>query len=121
MAPGLFCVWSHSDPDAVATVNPDDETFTDHVTKLPGVSLGTQISKMKGQIMEYPYNHDIPFLTMYDIPDIKYCDTEAFKQVEEECLKRSEGTCKPRLYEEIYRRDVEGCEDCKNPWSVYDE
>ncbi|KAJ4301216.1 hypothetical protein N0V90_003307 [Kalmusia sp. IMI 367209] len=91
MAPGLFCIWSRTDPDVAVTVKPDDETFRDAVTELPGVSLGTQIRQMKGQVMEYPYSHDIPFMTMYDLPDVEYRNDEAFKRVEKACQSRGEG------------------------------
>lgn len=115
MAPGLFCVWSQADPDTSAEVNPEDKTFSDAVTKLPGVSLGTQVKLMKRQVNEYPFSHDIPFVTMYDLPDVEYRHDEAFKETVRACESRGENACKPRIYEEFYRREVAGCEDSKDP------
>lgn len=113
MAPGLFCVWSQADPDTSAEINTEDKTFSDAVTKLPGMSLGTQVKLMKRQVNEYPYSHKIPFMTMYDMPDVDYRNDEAFKEAAKACESRGEGACKPRIYEEFYRREVAGCEDSK--------
>ena len=113
MAPGLFCVWSRTDPDEVATINAD-ETFSDAVTKLPGVGLGTQVQVMKQQVMDSSFNHDIPFLTFYELDDVEYRNNATFKQVEAACQSRGEGACKPRIYEQVFRKDVEGCEDSEN-------
>lgn len=106
-------VWSREDPDVVADIKPD-ETFSDAVTELPGVGLGTQVKLMKQQVMEPPFSHDIPYVSFYELEDIEYRNDEAFKKVEEACQSRGEGACKPRIYEQIYRKDVEGCENSKN-------
>ncbi|KAL5434293.1 hypothetical protein PMIN06_011433 [Paraphaeosphaeria minitans] len=111
MAPGLFCVWSQADPDTSVEINTEDNTFSDALTKLPGVSLGTQVKLMKRQVNEYPFSHDIPFMTMYDMPDVEYRNDEAFKDVAKACEDRGENAAKPRVYEEFYRREVAGCED----------
>lgn len=115
MAPGLLCIWSQADPDTHATVNTEDKTFSDEITKLPGVSLGTQVKLMKRQVNEYPFSHEIPFMTMYDLPDLDYRNDEAFKEALKTSESRGEGVCKPRIYEEFYRREVVGCEDSNNP------
>ena len=110
MAPGIYCVWSRTDPDDVATIKPD-ATFSDAVTELPGVGLGTQVRLMNQQVMDHPYSHDIPFLSFYELPDLEYKNDAAFQEVEKACEKRAEGACAPRVYEEIYHKDVPGCEE----------
>jgi hypothetical protein len=114
MAPGLYCVWSQADPDTSVEVNAEDKTFSDAITKLSGVSLGTQVKLMKRQVNEYPFSHDIPFMTMYDLPDAEFRNDEAFKEAAKTYENRGENEFKPRFYEEFYRREVAGCEDSKS-------
>ncbi|KAL1595880.1 hypothetical protein SLS60_009570 [Paraconiothyrium brasiliense] len=114
MAPGLFCVWSEADPDTSAEVNAEDKTFSDAISKLPGVTLGTQVRLMKRQVNEYPFSHEIPFMTMYDLEDVDYRNDEAFKEAARAAESRGTNACKPRIYEEFYRREVEGCQESDN-------
>lgn len=116
MAPGLFCVWSNAEPSTSLETEQDAELFSDAITNLPGVSLGTQLTRMKTQAVPFPYSHDIPFVNVYDLPDVEYHQEEAFKRVEEDVQSRGKGACKPRVYEEIYRECAEGCEDSKCPY-----
>jgi hypothetical protein len=115
MAPGVFCVWSRTDPDADNnTRNSDDEEdevlFTDEIASLQGVSRGFRLERGEQQSVEPPFTHEVPFLTMYELPDVAYCQEREFKESEEKYTFKEKDSFKPRVYKEIERIDAEGFE-----------
>jgi hypothetical protein len=103
MAPGVFCVWSHADPDADTQVadGEDEWLFTDDISSLQGVAQGVRLEVAGMQSTEPPYTHDIPFLTMYDLPDVSYAKEKEFEDVARRYSCPEAGGLKSHVYEEI--------------------
>ncbi|KAF2645978.1 hypothetical protein P280DRAFT_545862 [Massarina eburnea CBS 473.64] len=111
MAPGIFCVWSSSNPDTTPRTDGGEETFNDAITALPGVVRSYHIKQAEEHVIAPPFNHDIPYMTIYHVADAKIYEEKEFKDLEAQWQNNKETTFAPRFYEEIELIEEEGCEN----------
>ncbi|KAF1949583.1 hypothetical protein CC80DRAFT_555158 [Byssothecium circinans] len=111
MAPGIFCIWSTTNPDITTRSDGSEETFSDAITAFPGVTRGFHMKQAEPNMMPPPYNHDVPFITVYHFSDAQIYQQREFKDLEKQFQSKKENAFMPRFYEEIVRIEEEGCEN----------
>src|SRR5947209_784067 len=110
MAPGVFMVWSRTDP-TLSTDNGEADVSHDSLIAHSATSYGVKLQQQCPQLLS-DHAHDIPYLAIYSLSEIS-CQEGALIQQFERGSRAvyGYGTFKFRFYEQILRVDAPDCED----------